>query len=94
MQSILEEFANGNISPDNQPFTHDSPLGQATDAVLKQEEALLERLGDKEKAMLHAYTGAHLELHRLTAAKSLVYGFKLGLRMTAEAFLDSGDLLS
>jgi len=93
MRSILEEFANGNISPENQPFDHDSPLGQATDAVLKWEETLLERLGDEEKVLLNAYTDAQMQLNQLTAVRHLIYGFKLGLRMTAEAFLNSEDLL-
>ena len=94
MRSILEEFAQGNIYPDNQPLKRDSPLGQATDAVFECEEALLKHLNDEEKVLLDAYTDAQIELHRLTATKSLVYGYKLGLLMTAEAFLTSKDLLS
>ena len=94
MRSILEEFAEGNISPESLMFKRHSGYGKAMDTVAKTEETLLERLNDDEEKLLAAYTGAQMRLNQLTAVRNLIYGYKLGLLMTTEAFLTSEDLLS
>lgn len=94
MKSILEEFAYGNISPEVQSFKRDSPYGEAMSAVSSNEEKLLCILTGKEKILFQKFVEAQGEVNQLTAAKSLVYGFKLGLLMTAEAFVTSGGLIA
>ena len=91
MSSILEEFAYGNVSPEAQFFKKDSAYGRALDCVSRSEQKLLERLGAEDRKIFEAYADMQGEVNRLTAVKNLVYGFRLGLTMTAEAFtgLDS-----
>ena len=92
MRSILEEFSYGNISPETQYFKHDSEYGQAIKAAFRTEEKLLGKLGGEEKTLFQRYVEAQGDVNQLTAAKNLVHGYKLGLLMTAEAFVTSGDL--
>ena len=94
MRSILKEFAYGNVSPEIQTFTPNSDYGQAVRAVSSGEEKLLNKLSGDEKNIFQRYAVAQSELNLLTAVKNLVYGYKLGLIMTAEAFVTSGDLIA
>ena len=92
MKSILEEFAYGNISPEAQSYSKSSELGQAMAVVGRLEEKLLARLNAEEKELLEKFSDAQTEVNRLTAVQNLLYGYRLGVVMTAEAFVTSGDL--
>jgi len=94
MRSILEEFAYGNISPENQSFKRNSPYGEALGAVSGNEEKLLGILDGEEKILFQKYVDAQGEVNQLTAVKNLIYGYKLGVLMTAEAFLTSGEIIA
>jgi len=94
MRSILEEFAYGNISPEAQYFKRDSEYGQAVRTASKNEEKLLGSLDGEEKVLFQKYVESQGEVNQLTAVKNLVYGYKLGLLMTAEAFVATDDLLA
>ena len=93
MRSILEEFAYGNLSPEIQCFKRDSEYGQAMNALSGNEDKLLGRLEGEEKILFQKFVEAQGEVNRLTAVKNLIYGYKLGVLMTAEAFMTSGDLI-
>ena len=94
MQSILEEFFYGNISPDAQFFKKDSEYAEVMRVISRNEEKLLEKLNAEEREILEKYIDAQMELNQLTTIKSHIYGYKLGVLMTAEAFLTSGDLIA
>ena len=94
MRSILEEFAYGNISPEDQCFESDSQYGQAMDAADSNEKKLIESMDEKEKALLEKYTDARDEINQLTAVNNFIYGYKLGVLMIAEAFVTSDDLIT
>ena len=94
MRSILEEFAYGNISPETQSFKSNSRYGRAMEAICKNEEQLLAMLNDEEKIVFQNFIDAQGEVNSLTAVKNLVYGYKLGVLMTAEAFVTGGDLVA
>jgi len=92
MRSILEEFAYGNVSPEVQFFQKDSKYGRVTQLVSQIEQKLLDRLGADDQDLFQKYLDAQGEENQLTAVKNLVYGYKLGLIMTAEAFIGMDDL--
>lgn len=87
MPSILEEFAYGNVSPEVQAFEKNSKYGRIVKLVANIEQKLLNKLEAEEKDLFVKYVDAQGEANQLTAAKNLVYGYKLGLTMTAEAFV-------
>lgn len=94
MNSILEEFANGNISPAPRYFKRDSPYGRALEELCDKEEALLARLNEEEKALFQAFEDSQMEVNSLSATSNFIYGYKLGLLLTAEAFFTKDDLLT
>lgn len=93
MKSILEEFANGNISPKARFFKRNSQYGEAMRAVSGNEEKLLARLNEDDKLLFQKYVETQSEVNQLTAVSNLIYGFKLGLMMTAEAFVTGDSLI-
>lgn len=94
MRSILEEVAYGNISPEVQCFKRNSRYREAMSAVSGNEEKLLGRLNEEEKSIFEKFVEAQGEVNQLTAVKNLVYGYKLGVLMTAEAFMTSDGLIA
>ena len=93
MYSILEEFFYGNISPEVQTFTRDCEYAQVMRVISSNEDHLLEKLSGEEKETLKKLSDAQMELNALTAVKSQIYGFQLGLLMTAETFITSKDII-
>lgn len=94
MQSILEEFAYGNISPEVRFFKRNSQYGKAVEVLSYNEEKLIAKLNEEDKSLFEKYVEAQGEINRLTAIDNLLYGYKLGLIMTAEAFVTSGELIA
>jgi len=94
MQSILEEFFYGNISPEVQFIKKGSRYEEVMRVICHNEDKLLERLNEEEKEILEKYIDAQMELNSLTAIKSQVYGYKLGLLITAEAFVTGRELVA
>jgi len=93
MPSILEEFFYGNISPHGQPYSKHSELGKALTLTRKLEEKLFETLNTEEKETLEKFLDAQGEVNHCTAMKHFLYGYKLGVTMTAEAFVTSDELV-
>jgi len=94
MRSVLEEFAYGNISPEVQFFDGNSRYGQAVNTLSRNEEKLFGTMNESEKEVFQKYIDAQEEVNELTAVRNMVYGYKLGLLMTAEAFITSDNLFS
>jgi len=93
MPSILTEFAYGNISPNEHPFSKNTEFGRVVALAERLEDKLLEKLNPEEKEMLQQLLDAQSEVSRFVAVKDFLYGYKLGLTMTAEAFVTSGELI-
>jgi len=47
-----------------------------------------------EKEVFQKYIDAQGEVNELMAVRNMIYGYKLGLLMTAEAFLTSDNLIT
>ena len=94
MRSILEEFAYGNIHPNERFYNKDSELGKARILASRIEENLRERLNTEEVDILGTLIDAQVEVSRLTEMKDFLYGYRLGVIMTAEAFVTGGDLIA
>lgn len=93
MFRILEEFAYGNITPRNQYSKRGSAYDSAMQMVARNQEKLFDILGEEEKILFQKYVDAQGEVNQLTAVNNLIYGYKVGLLMTAEAFITGNDLI-
>jgi len=86
MTSTLEDFINSNI-PKVESFKQNPEYSQAIEYASRHEEKLLARLNDEDKALFKKFLEVNGEVIRLTAEDNLAYGYKVGVVMTAEAFL-------
>ena len=87
MNSMLESFAYGNMSPNAQPFKDNANYGDAMRVFSSTQEKLLGRLNEEEKVIFEKYIDAQDEVKQLTAVYNWIGGYKLGLLVTAEVFV-------
>jgi len=62
--------------------------------VIINEEKLLAKLNEEERTIFQKFVEAQDEVNQLTATENLVRGYKLGVLMTAEAFITGGELIA
>ena len=90
MRKTLEELFYGNLTPNEQQITPDSPLQQAMDQAEEYEEKLSALLEGEEKTMLLRLLNAENEIGSTLALENFILGFRLGMRVAIEA-LDEDD---
>lgn len=93
MQSVLEEFARGNISPEPRFFKRGSRYGKAMQMVSDTEEKISSLLKDSDKELLKTFADAQAEISLLSGIDRFIYGYRLGVLMTMEVFDGKGDLI-
>ena len=91
MRKTLEELFYGNLTPNEQQITPDSPLQQAMDQAEEYEEKLSALLEGEEKTMLLRLLNAENEIGSILALENFILGFRLGMRLAVEGLLDSDD---
>ena len=97
MRSILEDFACGNINPEQRFIKRGSEYAKALDTLSVAEEKLRAALNDSEKELLNALLEAQGAVNHLTNIDRFVCGYRLGALMTMDVFdgkqgLTSGQL--
>ena len=90
MQSIIEELYYGNVLP----FERRIPKGGEYSHIMKlltcNEEELLKTLTEAQKETFEKFKGNLAELNEIDEATTFAIGFKLGVRLVAEAMV-KGD---
>ena len=87
MYSNLESFAYENMYRKTQALKNNAAYGEAKRALVQNEENLLEKLNHDEKEIFEKYMDAQEEINQLTALCNWIDGYRLGLLVTAEAFV-------
>jgi len=94
MQSVLEEFAYGNISPEPRFYKPGSRYGQALEVLAGYERELLTVLNGQEKGLFEKFVESQTEVNLITNADKFIYGYRLGVLMTMEVFNGKNDLIA
>jgi len=94
MKSILEEFAQGNISPEPRFLEHNSEYEKAVNALSEAEKKLYNLLDDNGRELLNALIDAQGKVNHLANTDKFIYGYRLGVLMTMEVFEGKADLLN
>ena len=84
---ITDELWYGNISPFEQCTRGDKRLKELLKLVARNREELDSTLTDKQKETLEKFEDCMNEMHSITERDAFSYGFRLGVRLMAEAFL-------
>ena len=84
---ILDELWYGNISPFEQCTRGDKELKELMKLVVRNREELDGTLTEKQKETLEKFEECMNEMHSITERDAFSYGFRLGVQLMAEAFL-------
>lgn len=91
MQNIIEELYCGNIPLSERDFKRNSEYAHVLLLATRNEDKLVETLTEAQKETFEKLKDNTLELTSMTEVTAFTLGFKLGLRLTAEAYVDSGE---
>ena len=85
--NTINELWYGNISPFEQCTRGDKRLKELLKLVARNREDLGETLTEKQKETLEKFEDCMNEMHSITERDAFSYGFRLGVRLMSEAFL-------
>lgn len=91
MSSIIEDLYYGNISLLERGFRRTGEYAHVLRLAVRNEEELTETLNEAQKETFGKFKDNTSELTSMTEVTEFTLGFKLGLRLTAEAYTYSGD---
>lgn len=91
MRSIIEELYYGNITPAERSFRRTGEYAHILQLVTWNEEKLTETLSEAQKETFEKFKDGTSELSSMTEVTAFTIGFKLGLRLTDEAFIGGND---
>ena len=90
MESIIAELFYGNITPSERSYRKTREYAHILQLFTRNEEKLTETLTKAQKETLEKFNDGTSEISSMTEVSAFTLGFKLGLRLTAEAFI-GGD---
>ena len=90
MENIIAELFYGNITPSERSFRRTGEYAHILQLITRNEEKLTEALTEAQKVTFEKFKDGTSELNGMTEVTAFTLGFKLGLRLTAEAFI-GGD---
>ena len=91
MRSILEEFALGNINPNDGTIKKGTRYAKVMNLVVDIENKLFSALDEEPKVLFSKYSNAQLEANAISNNDKFIYGYRLGVLMTMEVFKGSDD---
>ena len=84
---IIKELWYGNVSPFEQCTRGDKQLKELLSLMARNRDELEETLTDKQKEILEKFEENMNEMHGIAERDAFSYGFRLGVQLMAEAFL-------
>ena len=91
MRSIIEELYYENITPAERSYRRTGEYAYILQLVARNGEKLTETLTKAQKETFEKFNDGTSEISSMTEVTAFTLGFKLGLRLTAEAFIGGND---
>ena len=85
---ILEDLYMGDIHPSERSFKKDSQYSKALNNVVKEGDALIGSLTEKQKEQFEAYMSAQREVNVLTDCETFIYAFRLGVKIMMDVLTE------
>ena len=89
MQSIIEELYYGNVLPFERRIPRDGEYAHIMKLLMRNEEELLKTLTEAQKEIFEKFKANLSELNGMDEETTFAIGFKLGVRLVAEAMVKS-----
>ena len=84
---IIKELWYGNVAPFEQCTRGDKQMKELLSLMARNRDELGEGLTDKQKEILEKFEENMNEMHGIAERDAFSYGFRLGVQLMAEAFL-------
>lgn len=91
MRNIIEELYYGNVTPCDRDIVKGGTYSHLLHLITRNEDDLMQTLTQAQQETFEKFKDNTSELTSMTEVTAFTIGFKLGLRLTAEAYTDSGD---
>ena len=91
MSSIIEDLYYGNIPLSERGFCRTGEYAHVLQLAARNEEELTKTLTEAQKEIYGKFKDNTSELTSMTEVTAFTLGFKLGLRLTAEALISSNS---
>ena len=91
MESTIEELYYGNITPSERSYRRTGEYAHILQLDTRNEEKLTETLTEAQKETFEKFKDGTSEISSMTEVTAFTLGFKLGLRLTAEAVIGGND---
>ena len=91
MSETIEELYYGNITLSERSFRRTGEYAHILQLATRNEEKLSETLTEAQKETFGKFKDSTSELSSMTEVTAFTIGFKLGLRLTAEALISSNS---
>jgi hypothetical protein len=89
MRTTIEELYYGNIMPYNRSVRAGSEYANLVGLLARNEAELLTTLNEVQKETFEKIKDCWMEMNSINEVTIFTYGFKLGLRLTAESLISS-----
>ena len=89
MRTTIEELYYGNIMPYNRSVRAGSEYANLVGLLARNEAELLATLTETQKETFEKIKDCWMEMNSINEVTIFTYGFKLGLRLTAESLISS-----
>ena len=86
MKKMIDELWDGEISPQDTLISDNPEYRELQHQQSKNKAELLEALSDEQKELLEKFCATEIELNDISKRESFTSGFKIALRLAAEAF--------
>lgn len=91
MRNIIEELYYGNVTPCDRDIVKGGTYSHLLHLITRNEDDLMQTLTQAQQETFEKFKDNTSELTSMTEVTAFTLGFKLGLRLTAEAYVDSGE---
>lgn len=92
MSNVLEELYYGNIYPDTKLYRHHPLYVESSRCRTVNLDKLMELFNEREKELFEKYCTAQAEMDDIIQYTHFTYGFKLGVLLITEVFMDKNGV--
>lgn len=85
---ILNELYYGNINPSERSYAYSKEIQKLAHKITEYETTLMAGLNDEQKKLFRSFDNCVTRLYELENRYCFTNGFRLGVRMTSESFLE------
>ena len=89
MKKMIDELWDGEISPQDTLISNNQEYRELQHSQSQNKAELLETLSDEQKELLENFCATEIELNGISEREAFTAGFKIAMRLAAEAFYDA-----